>query len=85
MAPMSARDEFPYEDEDELLRLPMSIRYERRREKYDAMCNTIDELRAQVAAVNDALDKYQQTNATGLLDHGRAIDCITAVAKAVGR
>ena len=81
MAPMSARDEFPYEDEDELLRLPMSIRYERRREKYDAMCNTIDELRAQVAAVNDALDRAGQNN----WSWAAAADFALDVAKAVGR
>jgi len=80
MAPMSARDEFPYEDKDELLRLPMSIRYERRREKYDAMCNTIDELRAQVAAVNDALDQYENDPGCPSMDL-----CLVAVAKAVGR
>ena len=79
MAPMSARDEFPYEDEDELLRLPMSIRYERRREKYDAMCDEIDRLRGQVAAVNAALDAAEND-----ADWDALYTCAQAVARAVG-
>jgi len=62
----------------------MSIRYERRREKYDAMCNTIDELRAQIAAVNAALDQFND-DARYSSYKETAYLCIVAVRKAVGR
>jgi len=51
-------------------------------EQHDAMCDEIDRLRAEVAAVNAALDQYD--NSTG--DWTEAIiTCVDEIKKAVER
>jgi len=48
---------------------------------WDQMCDKLDQLEAQVAAVNAALDQYDAAPVGGLLP----FDFVAAVAKAVGR
>jgi len=64
---MNARDDYPPETIDG--------------KQHDAMCAELDELRAQVAAVNAALDQYWD----GPASSRSPSRCVEAIAKVVGR